>query len=120
MPKMVEPKPNEFSAPDWVKESETTSLAVVTLRKKVITTLIIATVFAFCTWAGWFELGRARSGNWRAWVYSFEWPLFAGISIYLWHRIIKGDPIKMPKPDFSQIRTIPSENNDAISDGKDF
>jgi hypothetical protein len=120
MPKMADQNHSEFSAPDWVKESELTAPAIVSTRKKVITTLIIAAVFSFCIWAGWFELARARSGNWRAWVYSFEWPLFAGISIYLWRRIIKGDPIKIPKPDFSQIRTIPSENNDAIDDGKDF
>lgn len=117
---MVESKPAEFSAPDWVKESESTTPVIVTLRKKIVTTVIIAIVFFFCIWAGWFELGRARSGNWRAWVYSFEWPLFAGISIYLWRRIIKGDPIKILKPDFSQIRTIPTENDDDPGDGKEF
>jgi len=116
---MVEENKPVFSAPDWVKSSDSKESVKVTFRKKVITTIIIACVFSFCMWAGWFELARARNGNWRAWVYSFEWPLFGGISIYLWRRIVNGDPIKIPKPDFSQIRTIPGENNESASDGKD-
>ena len=116
---MTENNEVEFSAPEWVKRSDSTAKVVVTLRKKIITTLIISIVFTFCMWAGWFELARARSGNWRAWVYCFEWPLFGAISIYLWRRIVRGDPINIPKPDFSQMRTIPGENSEITRDGND-
>jgi hypothetical protein len=43
---------------------------------------------AVCLYAGWFELSRARHGHTIAWVYTFEWPGFAVVGIYLWWRTI--------------------------------
>lgn len=43
---------------------------------------------AVCTYAGWFELSRARAGHTIAWVYTFEWPGFAIVGVYIWWRII--------------------------------
>lgn len=57
----------------------------------------------FCMWAGWFEWGRAHQGNWRAWVYTFEWPFFGAIAIYIWRRLTKGDLPKIPRPNFEQL-----------------
>ena len=39
-----------------------------------------------CLFAGWFELTRALAGRQVAWVYAFEWPLFAILGTYIWWR----------------------------------
>ena len=51
------------------------------------TTLLV--VFA-CLAAGAFELSRAIGGNSLSWAYVFEWPLFAGMAIFLCWRIWTG------------------------------
>jgi hypothetical protein len=38
--------------------------------------------------ATWLEWTRARSGHPVAWVYTFEWPLFAVLGMYLWWRLL--------------------------------
>jgi hypothetical protein len=40
-----------------------------------------------CLAAGWFELTRALAGREVAWVYVFEWPLYALVGAYMWWRI---------------------------------
>jgi hypothetical protein len=40
-----------------------------------------------CLAAGWFELTRALGGREVAWVYAFEWPLYAVIGVYMWWHI---------------------------------
>jgi hypothetical protein len=58
-------------------------------------------------WVGWFKFSRAQSGNWRAWVYyTFEWPFFGGVVIYLWRRLMHGDIPKIPKPDFEALAKL--------------
>lgn len=49
---------------------------------------------AVCTFAGWFELSRARDGHTIAWVYAVEWPCFAVAGTVIWWRIItnRDDP----------------------------
>ena len=39
-----------------------------------------------CLFAGWFELTRALAGREVAWVYAFEWPLFAALGTNIWWR----------------------------------
>jgi hypothetical protein len=39
--------------------------------------------------AGWFEWTRALSGHALAWAYSFEWPIFGLMGIYLWWRLLQ-------------------------------
>lgn len=41
--------------------------------------------------ATWLEWTRAREGHPIAWVYTFEWPLFAVLGIYLWWRLLHSD-----------------------------
>lgn len=107
LPKMA--KNQEFEAPDWVtNDSETPP---VTAKQKRILNISLFIVVPFCLWAGWFEFGRAQSGNWRAWVYTFEWPFFAGVSFYLWQRLTKGDIPRIPRPD---LKALADE-----ADGKD-
>ena len=92
---------DEFEAPDWVSnESATPPMAA---RHRRILTISLFMVVPFCLWAGWFELHRAQSGNWRAWVYTFEWPFFAGLSIYLWRRLTHGDIPRIPRPDLKKL-----------------
>ena len=90
-----------FEAPDWVQnDSETPPI---TAKQKRILNISLFIVVPFCLWAGWFEFGRAQSGNWRAWVYTFEWPFFAGLSFYLWRRLTKGDIPQIPRPDLQAL-----------------
>lgn len=53
--------------------------------------------------ATWLEWTRARAGHAVAWVYAFEWPLFAVLGTYLWWRLLHAEgaaaPEKSPVPD---------------------
>ncbi|MDP1712766.1 MAG: hypothetical protein Q8K86_09965 [Candidatus Nanopelagicaceae bacterium] len=92
----------ETDEPAWIHEEGAGAKPVSDKAKKWITLAMVAAV-PFCMWAGWFEWGRAHQGNWRAWVYTFEWPFFAGVAIYLWRRLIKGDVPKIPRPDLAAL-----------------
>ena len=39
--------------------------------------------------ATWLEWTRAHDGHAVAWVYTFEWPLFAVLGIWLWWRLLR-------------------------------
>lgn len=49
---------------------------------------------------GWWQIGRALSGNALSWAYAFEWPLFAGFVIFMWCRevrhTLRGDASQAP------------------------
>ncbi len=111
MPRLLQKmaKNEEFEAPDWVRDDSATP--PVTAKQKRILNISLFVVVPFCLWAGWFEFGRAQSGNWRAWVYTFEWPFFAAVSFYLWRRLTKGDIPRIPRPD---LKALADE-----ADGKD-
>ena len=86
----------EFKAPEWVEKNE--ELKPLTQKQKVIFFGLVSIVVPFCLWAGWFEFQRAQEGHWRAWVYAFEWPFFAVVTIYLYRRFSRGDIPKIPRP----------------------
>lgn len=47
--------------------------------------------------ATWLEWTRAREGHAVAWIYTFEWPLFAVLGTYLWWRLLHaGDEPPQP------------------------
>lgn len=94
-------EPEEFRAPDWVSDGSATP--PVTSKQKRILNISLILVVPFCLWAGWFEFGRAQSGNWRAWVYTFEWPFFACVSLYLWRRLSKGEIPHIPRPNLDEL-----------------
>ena len=100
-------KDDEYQAPQWVQDESNPDIPnapqEVSRKQRIILTVTLVVVFPFCLWAGWFEFGRAQSGNWRAWVYTFEWPFFGAIAIYLWRRLIKGDMPKIPRPDLEAL-----------------
>ena len=95
------PDHNGFEAPDWVSNDSQTP--PITVKQKRILNISLFIVVPFCLWAGWFEFGRAQSGNWRAWVYTFEWPFFAGVSFYLWRRLTKGEIPRIPRPNLQAL-----------------
>lgn len=43
-------------------------------------------VLALCISATVIEVNRAGAGNWRAAVYSIEWPLIGAFAIWMWFR----------------------------------
>ncbi|MGH9294520.1 MAG: hypothetical protein ACRD0B_04240 [Acidimicrobiales bacterium] len=45
-----------------------------------------------CLAAGWWMLDRAVHGDPVAWIYSVEWPFFAGYGIWMWWRLLHDDP----------------------------
>lgn len=95
------PDKDEFQAPDWVTNDSATP--PVTNKQKWILNISVIIIVPFCLWAGWFEFVRAQTGNWRAWVYTFEWPFFAGVSLYLWRRLSKGDIPRIPRPNLEEL-----------------
>ena len=54
---------------------------------------------ALCAVATWLEWNRARAGHSVAWVYTFEWPLFALLGTHLWWRLLHADRAPAPPPD---------------------
>ena len=90
----------ETDEPAWIHEQSAGTTEVTPKQKKWFAMLVAV---PFCLWAGWFEFGRAEHGNWRAWVYTFEWPFFGGLAIYLWRRLMKGDVPKIPRPNFEAL-----------------
>jgi hypothetical protein len=42
-----------------------------------------------CLAAGYVELQRALAGNSLSWVYTGEWPLFAGLGIHVWAKLLR-------------------------------
>lgn len=45
-----------------------------------------------CLLAAWWQVHVALAGDSLGWVYSIEWPVFAGFGIYLWWFLIHDDP----------------------------
>jgi len=53
---------------------------------------------ALCLLAGWFEYTRAEQGHAVAWVYVFEWPLYAVLGSYIWWRVGRPDRRRRDRP----------------------
>lgn len=92
----------EFRAPDWIEKGDEGPKPI-TQRERRWLTIAFLVVFPFCIWAGWFEFGRAQEGNWRAWVYTFEWPFFAAVALIVWRKFMRGDRFKIPRPDLEKL-----------------
>lgn len=52
---------------------------------------MLALGLAGCAVASVIEWRRALSGHAIAWVYAFEWPLFAAVGTWVWWRLLRGD-----------------------------
>lgn len=60
-------------------------------RASIRSLLFVIVIFLLCIAIGYFEFTRARAGNTRSWLYTFEWPFFGGFGIYIWWRLRNGD-----------------------------
>jgi hypothetical protein len=56
--------------------------------------LHITTILLVATMAGltWWQASRALSGNTLSFVYAFEWPLLAGVVVYMWWDLLHERP----------------------------
>jgi hypothetical protein len=56
--------------------------------------LHLALVVLVTTMAGltWWQANRALSGNTLSYVYSFEWPVLAGVVVYMWWDLLHDRP----------------------------
>jgi hypothetical protein len=45
----------------------------------------------FCILATWWQITRAEDGNGLSYLYTFEWPVFAGLGVYFWWQFIHTD-----------------------------
>ena len=104
----------EFKAPDWVaKQPIEEPTEGPTRSQRRLMTVVLFLVIPLFLFLGWFEFGRAQEGNWRAWVYTFEWPLFAILAFYLWRKLMRGGKLRIPTP---KDMGITDEENLNISD----
>jgi hypothetical protein len=53
-----------------------------------VTVVVVATG---CLIAGWWQVGRARSGNELSYAYAIEWPAFAVVAFIGWWQLIHDD-----------------------------
>lgn len=56
--------------------------------------LHVAMIVLVATMAGltWWQASRALSGNTLSYVYAFEWPLLAGVVVYMWWDLLHDRP----------------------------
>ena len=57
-------------------------------RRAVLLHLAVLVAVAVCLVAAWWQVGRARSGNWRSYAYAVEWPAFAVVAVVGWWQLI--------------------------------
>ncbi len=50
--------------------------------------MALLVVVPFCLVAAWWQLQRARSGNFLSWAYTFEWPVFAIVAGIMWWQLV--------------------------------
>lgn len=54
-----------------------------------LTALVVVSVFLAL---GWWQFHRALGGHGQSWVYTFEWPLFAGYVGWMWWKLLHEEP----------------------------
>jgi hypothetical protein len=69
-----------------------------------------------CLLAGWFELTRALGGREIAWVYTFEWPMFAVVGCWIWWRLLHPDSVAA-RPNASSTKSAMASSPSAGSSG---
>lgn len=101
---------DEFKAPEWVGGED--GVRPVSKKQQRAFLAVAAIAIPFCLWAGWFEFGRAQGGNWRAWVYTFEWPFFAAVIIWMYRKFARGEKIQIPRPNLEELRSNNEDNDE--------
>jgi hypothetical protein len=54
------------------------------VRHAVAATLVVAFLAL-----GWWQIGRAASGNALSYAYAVEWPVFAGFVVFVWWKEVR-------------------------------
>ena len=52
-----------------------------------------------CVALTWWQLSRALGGNTLSWVYTFEWPIFAGYAVFMWWKLVHEEAAPRPHRD---------------------
>lgn len=78
--------------------------------------LHVAMIVLVATMAGltWWQASRALSGNTLSYVYAFEWPLLAGVIVYMWWDLLHDRPDRAG--DGRPERSDPVATNGAVSE----
>lgn len=82
-----------------------------TSRRAVLLHLTVLIVAPGCLAAAWWQANRALSGNALSYVYSIEWPVFAGYAVFMWWKILH------ESPETRAARTIPAAEDRSRLDG---
>ena len=61
-------------------------------RRALLLHIAVLAVATGCLIAAWWQLGRAREGNWVSYGYAVQWPAFAVIAFIGWWQLIHDDP----------------------------
>ncbi|HWC37182.1 MAG TPA: hypothetical protein VG476_01580 [Acidimicrobiales bacterium] len=80
--------------------------------------LHVAMIVLVATMAGltWWQASRALSGNTLSYVYAFEWPLLAGVVVYMWWDMLHDRPRRAGEPQEVSGGARPASNG-AASNG---
>ena len=65
-------------------------------RRSILLHLTLAVVVPACLYAAWWQANRALSGNTLSYIYSIEWPIFAGYAVFMWWKILHERPEGRP------------------------
>ncbi len=65
-------------------------------RRSILLHLTLAVVVPACLYAAWWQANRALSGNTLSYIYSIEWPIFAGYAVFMWWKILHESPEGRP------------------------
>jgi hypothetical protein len=82
--------------------------------------LHVTMVLLVATMAGltWWQTSRALSGNTLSYVYAFEWPLLAGVVVYMWWDLLHDRPDRSRREEArpgGQARASASTNGSATA-----
>lgn len=71
-------------------------------------------VVAACLLLGWWQLSRALGGNNLSWVYTFEWPFFAGYALYMWWKLLH-EPLRETRAAERAARRQPRPEEEIVA-----
>jgi hypothetical protein len=61
-------------------------------QRALVYHLLVMILAPGCLLAGWWQIGRAESGNTLSYLYAIEWPVFAVLAVVGWWQLIHEDP----------------------------
>jgi len=81
---------------------------------------ILIAGLTLCVVASYLEWSRALDGHNIAWVYAFEWPLFAVLGTGMWWRLLRSELLPgrrrtVPRRQPSSSRGVPADDPDLIA-----